>query len=92
MLKAKLMNQVKDKFGGQFIKKDGRWYWNNELVTTGWLLNKLNSPTFVPDQLPKKMPEQIDIPAPTPESIKEAAYVAPKKSAPKKKKESETQQ
>ena len=47
MLKTKLMKKVKEKFGGDFIRTNGRWYWNNELVSTNWLLNKLKQPIVV---------------------------------------------
>jgi hypothetical protein len=92
MLKAKLMNQVKDKFGGTFEKKNGKWYWKEELVTTNWLLNKLNK-IFRPDEpIGKKLPVQEEMPIPQPQPIQEVVSDVPvvKKSAPKKKKESET--
>lgn len=49
MLKGKLMKKMKEKFGGNFTKTDGRWYWSNggdnTLVTTSWLLKKLDEKT-----------------------------------------------
>ena len=53
MLKGKLMKRMKDKFGGEYNKTDGRWYWSNgndkTLVTTAWLLKKLDEPTQQPE-------------------------------------------
>lgn len=85
MIKSKLMNQIKDKFGGKFEKKNGRWYWKESLVTTNWLLNKLNESIRLNEPIKKV---QTDIPAPATEPVIEAAPII-KKSAPKKKKESE---
>lgn len=86
MLKAKLMNQVKEKFGGNYEKRDGRWYWGDNLVTTNWLLNKLNE-SVRPDEPIKKV--QTEVAAPVTEPVVEASPII-KKAAPKKKKESDT--
>ena len=94
MLKAKLMSQLKHRKGGEYVKEDGRYYWlyldEKHLVTTGWLLNKLEqvnkelaSPTPI---LPKNI--EVKIEEKTPEVQTEQK---PKKLAPKKKKEIDPQ-
>lgn len=87
MLKAKLMNQVKNKFGGKFVKNNGRWYWGEQLVTTNWLINKLNE-TVRPDEPIKKV--QTEVAAPVTEPVLEAAPIITKKPVIKKKKETDT--
>jgi len=48
MIKTRLMRRLKDKFGGNYAKEDGRWFWSKgkekHLVTTGWLIRKLEQP------------------------------------------------
>lgn len=48
MTKTMLMTRYKTKFGGSYVKENGRWFWikGNErhLVTTGWLLAELKKP------------------------------------------------
>lgn len=83
MNKSKLMIQVKNKFGGEYLKENGRWYWSNNsdkvLVTGGWLLKKLSESTAPIVEEVKQEP------------AKEEPKPAPKKSPPKKKKEPEPQ-
>ena len=93
MLKAKLMSQLKHRKGGEYVKEDGRCYWlyldEKHLVTTGWLLHKLeevnkelSSPTPV---LPKKV--EVKAEEPKQETVVEQK---PKKAPVKKKKEVDT--
>ena len=85
MLKAKLMNQVKDKFGEKFVKKQGRWYWGENLVTTNWLLNKLNE-SVRPDEPIKVV--QTEVAAPVTEIVNEAPPLVKKTTVKKKKEDS----
>ena len=86
MNKTKLMTQVKNKFGGEYTKDNGRWYWlnNNEktLVTGGWLLQKLSEQQSKPEPIVQSEPVVVTEQEETPK---------PKKPAPKKKKEPEVQ-
>ena len=41
MLKTKLMKKYAEKFGGEFVKIKGRWYFNGLLVRTAWLIQEL---------------------------------------------------
>lgn len=42
------MRKLKDKLGGTYTKENGRWFWSKgkekHLVTTGWLIRKLEQP------------------------------------------------
>lgn len=52
MIKTKLMHKYKEKFGGTFVKEDGRWFWvkgkEKHLVTSGWILSEMNKPVSKP--------------------------------------------
>jgi len=56
MIKSKLMHQYKSKFGGEYVKENGRWFWvkgkEKTLVTSGWLVTELSKPA--PKPAPKK--------------------------------------
>lgn len=48
MIKSQLMTKYKTKFGGSYVKEDGRWFWvkgkERHLVTTNWLIMELKKP------------------------------------------------
>lgn len=52
MNKAKYMARYKDRFGGSYVKENGRWYWTKgkekHLVTGGWLIHELSKPVEKP--------------------------------------------
>lgn len=93
MIKTKLMHKFKTKFGGEYIKQDGRWFWTdgkeNHLVTTGWLINELNKPVDKPKTTKKetKKPEAISSPVSNQQTVTEVVITKPKiqyKPTPKK--------
>jgi hypothetical protein len=90
MNKSKLMIELKNKKGGTFVKEGGRWYWINgsekTLVTTGWLLNKINEPETAKTEPVQVKEEQKVEPVAV---VEEAKAVTVKKPTPKKKKESD---
>lgn len=49
MNRTTLMNDFKDKFGGEYTKENGRWYWLKEnvkqLVSNSWLMHMLKTST-----------------------------------------------
>ena len=58
------MSQFKEKFGGSFVKEDGRVYWtkddHKELVTSGFLLHYLRSEDKVPGKLKDKTVKPVE--------------------------------
>lgn len=100
MIKAKLMKQFKSKFGGEYTKDSGRWYWSNgsdkNLVTTSWLLKKLDeSVSSLPEEpaqefntTPPELKEEVS--DETTEIATQLSSEKPKKTT-KKKKETEQQ-
>lgn len=83
MIKSKLMNQYKSKFGGEYVKENGRWFWvkgkEKTLVTSGWLVRELSKPA--PKPAPKKTKVVLDEPK-VPEVVKEEVPVVTEEVAP----------
>lgn len=56
MNRTTLMNDLKNKFGGQYIKENGRWYWvkdnQKSMVSNGWLLGMLRGPDTPKQEIP----------------------------------------
>lgn len=70
MIKTQLMTRYKTKFGGSYVKEDGRWFWvkgkERHLVTTNWLITELKKPRKA--KFHKNMePAPTPVPEPTPE-------------------------
>ena len=63
MIKSKLMHQYKSKFGGEYQKENGRWFWvkgkEKTLVTSGWLVRELAKPAPKPE--PKSTPKKAKV-------------------------------
>jgi hypothetical protein len=94
MLKSKLMTELKFRKGGEYIKENGHYYWlylnEKHFVTTGWLIQKLAEVDAEEKQQKEEIKEIKKI-----EEVKIVQEEQPKpvkKSIPKKKKETETQQ
>ena len=56
MNRTTLMNDFKNKFGGQYIRENGRWYWvkdnQKNMVSNGWLLGMLRSSDTPKQEVP----------------------------------------
>lgn len=82
MIKSQLMTKYKTKFGGSFVKEDGRWFWvkgkERHLVTTNWLLTELKKPRKT--KFHKNMevePEPAPVAEPAPEPVVEEVIEEP---------------
>jgi len=71
MIKTQLMTRYKTKFGGSYVKEDGRWFWvkgkERHLVTTSWLLAELKKPRkakFHKNMEPTPAPKPAPVPTP----------------------------
>jgi len=76
MIKSQLMTKYKTKFGGSYVKEDGRWFWvkgkERHLVTTNWLLTELKKPRKT------KFHKNMEVePEPTPEPEPEPVVEEP---------------
>lgn len=65
------MTRYKTKFGGSYVKEDGRWFWvkgkERHLVTTSWLLAELKKPRkakFHKNMEPTPAPKPAPVPTP----------------------------
>lgn len=99
MLKNRLIAKFKEKFGGNFIKENGRVYWSKddhkELVTSGFLLYYLNNEDKLPGGKKKVEPvkpikvekPEVVVQEEKPKVIKKAPVV--KKNEPKTESNSE---
>jgi hypothetical protein len=56
MNRTTLMNDFKNKFGGQYVRENGRWYWvnNNQksMISNGWLLGMLRGSVTPKQEIP----------------------------------------
>lgn len=56
MNRTTLMNDFKNKFGGQYVKENGRWYWvkdnQKSMISNGWLLGMLRGSHTPKQEIP----------------------------------------
>ena len=56
MNRTTLMNDFKNKFGGEYVRENGRWYWvkdnQKNIVSNGWLLGMLRGSDTPKQEVP----------------------------------------